>query len=725
MNREETIANILKSRKVKSVKIRERLCMVKKISNALSNFKGISSHVRKIIEDPETCSRFDELDKHVSEVEEKVNGLENELTNLEKRTERNTLNIGVVGRPRMGKSTFLQSLTGLDNKVIPSGNVDYVTGACSHIRHDDSKNDGDAHAVITPYTKQEFLEHVITPFTESLGMPKLLGVHEIPDMELPDEKQLQQSAELIKQRGRLENLKRAYSEYEDLLDSGTQEISKDHILSYIAQSDGNGKTYSKWYAIKDAEIYCKFPQSDIGSIMVCDTPGLGDFTPGAEKALVERLGSTIDVIFILKKLDSTGQVVTPEDAQFYDIISRAYSSIDAADWSYMLLNCMKGDVPAHTFIEDLKNSMKTREGVYQIDASDKDSVADAFNHILTDIVEQVKVLDDKLIRNYEQMVKEVRPLLDSLIHSAKKVLPVRKGATNALVQSDTNTVLSNLVGKLMAYREQLRKEGVGSLTPVLKETIDRMRKTNLELEYNNVDAQNPGSWMESNKKRLRAKFIGEFSKLDESMEDLLKTFRQQLQGILADEEGGRMSFVADDEKGTFWGNLKKRIFDEVDDPEPLNMAIDNILNMKLNFRAFILPHLTEILEGLTNNRLPEDSPFVPFTFNQQEDDIDICKRKLERAWQLAIGLCDKIFNGRGSDGIINTTPTRALVALVDEFYLLWLCHKNSNNTWSSFYAAYKEEAWPKKYGSENSVFVSAQKWDRVIKDFSATISELN
>jgi predicted GTPase len=58
------------------------------------------------------------------------------LHRIQKRFSRDRIQIGVLGRARQGKSTLLQKLTGLDDTVIPSGNVDHCTGARSVIVND-------------------------------------------------------------------------------------------------------------------------------------------------------------------------------------------------------------------------------------------------------------------------------------------------------------------------------------------------------------------------------------------------------------------------------------------------------------------------------------------------------------------------------------------------------------------------------------------------------------
>ncbi|HEY6495381.1 MAG TPA: hypothetical protein VIZ43_19050 [Trebonia sp.] len=56
-----------------------------------------------------------------------------DISRLMARLSRPTLNIGMIGRARMGKSRFLQSLTGLAGDVIPGGRRGFCTGVPSVI----------------------------------------------------------------------------------------------------------------------------------------------------------------------------------------------------------------------------------------------------------------------------------------------------------------------------------------------------------------------------------------------------------------------------------------------------------------------------------------------------------------------------------------------------------------------------------------------------------------
>jgi hypothetical protein len=89
------------------------------------------------------------------------------LTKLKNRFSRDTLNIGVVGRARQGKSRLLQSLTGLSAVEIPDGDRQHCTGVRSTIQHGLNV---DTHGEVWFHTERSFLDEVIAPYYEQLRL---------------------------------------------------------------------------------------------------------------------------------------------------------------------------------------------------------------------------------------------------------------------------------------------------------------------------------------------------------------------------------------------------------------------------------------------------------------------------------------------------------------------------------------------------------------------------
>jgi tRNA U34 5-carboxymethylaminomethyl modifying GTPase MnmE/TrmE len=89
-----------------------------------------------------------------------------ELKNLYERFARQTLNIGVIGRMRQGKSTFLQQLSGLTDDEIPA----LQGAACTAVRSRIYHHDKETRAIVDFHSEKSFLDEVIAPYYKRLGL---------------------------------------------------------------------------------------------------------------------------------------------------------------------------------------------------------------------------------------------------------------------------------------------------------------------------------------------------------------------------------------------------------------------------------------------------------------------------------------------------------------------------------------------------------------------------
>lgn len=725
MNRKTTIDQIIATRQAKQAELNAKHQALSDIRNALKDLKEQSQVLQsKMPDDIGTCRKLQEVSAKLTEAETKAETLNKELRILKERAGRATLNIGIVGVPKQGKSTFLQALTGLDEATIPTGN-DYVTGACSYLRHDQNVPAGDAYAIITPYTEQEFLFEVIKPFC-SIFKLDITSVSELPYLDLPDKSGMTETNKRILER--LEHLKADYPSYKFLLGQPSSRIEKNQIRQFVAQCDEDCKVkYTNWYAIKKAEIHCRFPQEDIGNVMICDTPGLGDFTPGAKKALLEKLGADMDVIFFLKRLTTGDQTISERDTEFHDVVKEANPLFDVRDWAYMILNCGNGDTPDSFFVENLRTKLPTRQGVHCIDCKQEEEVSRGVDSILSDIVYQIPTLDEKLMRSYYTQVNELKLVLDSVKDCARRVFPGANGAGSTI---DIGNKVDGIIDSVFSEFNKLKKElssGTGSIAADLEGIINKMRGNIPTLEYSERKASEPVKWFMEGKDKLRAQFLADFSNLDDILESMFSEVRDKLASILMSENGGRLAFVTEGEEGAcFWTALKELLLLDLGDAaQHIIKGIDNMLGFKLSFRAFILPRLTKITKVLSNEPLNDDRELSRFAFNPS-DDISVCKNKLVSAWSYTAATCEDQFDEEeGELRDINTTPAEAMKALIDEFYLLsykYQGERYASLIWEGFYKAHANEIWQDK--NANSHQALARRWNNAVNTFTGSTEKL-
>ena len=80
-----------------------------------------------LVADSDTLSQFEDVSCANAKV--KVNELIDSLELLKKRFEREAIRIAFIGRERQGKSTFIKTITGLNDKVIPAYSCNICIGA--------------------------------------------------------------------------------------------------------------------------------------------------------------------------------------------------------------------------------------------------------------------------------------------------------------------------------------------------------------------------------------------------------------------------------------------------------------------------------------------------------------------------------------------------------------------------------------------------------------------
>ena len=124
--------NILEKRKPLARKVAEVESNLKTIALALQDLDKYRSQLISKVDDLESIGRLREI--NLTDIQSSINEELGALGKLKNRFSRNTLNIGVIGRARQGKSRLLQSLSGLSDEI-PTGSLTDCTAVRSTIHH--------------------------------------------------------------------------------------------------------------------------------------------------------------------------------------------------------------------------------------------------------------------------------------------------------------------------------------------------------------------------------------------------------------------------------------------------------------------------------------------------------------------------------------------------------------------------------------------------------------
>lgn len=162
------ISQILANRRPFGEKANKTVEQLRIVSAALAEFVVfVPNMLQRDIPD-DSRSKISTVERRIPALQANITKQQADLQQLALRFGRGTLNIGIVGNARQGKSTFLQALTGLTSEEIPAAETDHCTGAPSLII-----NNKETYADLEFFTESGFLQEIIAPFYMQLSLTPL------------------------------------------------------------------------------------------------------------------------------------------------------------------------------------------------------------------------------------------------------------------------------------------------------------------------------------------------------------------------------------------------------------------------------------------------------------------------------------------------------------------------------------------------------------------------
>lgn len=331
-----------------------------------------------------------------------------ELDSLEKRFDRDTVNISAIGRARQGKSRLLQSITGVGNAIIPADSGTDCTGAKSVVCNEKCET----YAIIRFYTEAELVSNV-QKYLDKLQYNYSIGsVARIKDIPMTDIESLELSSSLDSYRDWLSKYVNNWSVYTQNLGREIK-VGKDDIRKYVAQYLEDGTKVYDYLSVKEVEIHTPFEYEDAGKIMLVDTIGLGDTAIGLEDKMVDTLINDSDAAILLRRPDPKGDNIKEEDNALYDMLDKKMSGRDLSSWLFYVVNTYAENKRiSDEFLVKLnakreKHALKAAF-VKQIDCASKDAVEqELIIPVLQLLSENLISIDNGLMKLANQKLEDV------------------------------------------------------------------------------------------------------------------------------------------------------------------------------------------------------------------------------------------------------------------------------------------------------------------------------
>lgn len=256
MDFQTQINAILEKRKVELVKLENEQ---KRISAIKAELEKISGSVRKL----KDVNKFSEQLERINTAINNLTEAENKSKTLYNRFTRDSINIGMAGEARVGKSTILQTITGLSDEQIPTGSGEPVTAVHSRIFNIPAGEK--PYALIQFHTSESFFEKRIKPYLDALKETgNEIKVNSFADFETYDFSKISVSPSDSDNLEKIKSAQEALHRYKNLLGAkGTRIDDMSMLIKYVSYprtEKGEKKNQdSVYWAVSSAEIYCHFP----------------------------------------------------------------------------------------------------------------------------------------------------------------------------------------------------------------------------------------------------------------------------------------------------------------------------------------------------------------------------------------------------------------------------------------------------------------------------------
>ena len=456
---EARIANLASVKK----RIEELDALVATIKNQINEKNG--EYFNMLVTDLDALSQMEEVSCFNAKA--KVAELIDALDLLKKRFEREAIRIAFIGRERQGKSTFIKTITGLNDKVIPAYSGNSCTGAVSVIHNvqnvtDEFGNPVDVKVVAEYYDTAKFLEMVNEKLNRFFpdGSQKVGRLEQIESLNLPETLAGNQSTKLIAEYLKFKtSVVDNYDKYSRLIGVGIRNYyDEDEIAQHVAQyeefdhevpgshevrkDDGTivyQLDYYKYVAVKNVNIYTSFEIETTKKLELVDTIGIGSSADSAaiEAEMYRVLREDCDAAIDMYRPDVTPNY-PQEQADLLDNLINKLSDREPEKWIVYVLNKItngfyKNAASAEAVLKTAENIISGKNPkpiawTRAIDGTIFEDVRDELvSPLLSLIAENLDELDQNLIDRTDNLCKEAYNECLKLVKAANSVTSAGAG----------------------------------------------------------------------------------------------------------------------------------------------------------------------------------------------------------------------------------------------------------------------------------------------------------
>lgn len=685
---------------------------VVKISEALSDLDRQRLELLDRLDQSDVRDRLEELQPRPL-----VDSISTELSNLRRlhqRFSRSTVNVGVVGRARQGKSRLLQSMTGLTTLEIPDGSSSHCTGVRSTILHDAS---AEPHAEVHFHSEASFLRNVLGPYFRDLrlGAPpqSLTQFFSSPTPSLPEDLETSTSAEAKLEH--LENYHRLASEYRELIGASPRKIGLSEIRSYVAQDSSTGeRIFHRYLAVAEVRVFTKFPAEGVERVGVIDMPGLGDTGVGDEERLLTVLGQDVDLIMFVKMPKTTGDFWGAEDVGLYELAARSLTDLPLDRWSFVVLNHTK---TSPTTADNLANCQRLAKdatakhiesaGLIVVDCKDAEQVRE---QVLAPAIRYLgnncRALDATYASASQDRITALQDSVRNFLSEAEVVLGRGSSIENELVEFDSlfESAWSILTSGLEALSSELRAQA--SLPSVeLAQRVDQVIQDSRanpglpDLDEIQALGREHGAYSTAFNillHRLRTALAARFATLEGTLRISLDATRAEVAAVFESCGLGRID-------GASGASLLEHLVSHFGVESPMaSAALQTLCEVDLTYRGFLQYRLRQHLMVLHPDGLPNVQQV------RVAPNAESVREALEVLYEDALYRVETAFEAWYSE------PNEVAAAVLDEFIDRAIRSDGAKLEWRNLFLEYRASIWESRFEELGDRSRSRESWMSVV-----------
>ena len=707
--------------------IQKRQPLGDRIEIVQNNLNNLSSLLRTVeakrknllekVDDITTLTKLETIDflGNIEQISVELNVLEK----LKSRFYRRTLNIGVVGRARQGKSRLLQSLTGLSTAEIPDGDDQHCTGVRSNIHH---VSGIDTYAEVYFHSEHSFLNEVLAPYYQELNIgiiPKSIEI--FANSPLPELSKSRSALDKAKYQ-HLTSYHRHIQQYRQfLLHNAPLRINKEQIREYVAQDTIDGdRTYS-YLAVKKVDIFCSFPNQDIGKIALVDMPGLGDTGIGDVERLIKTLGRDIDIVLFVRMPKSTGDHWSEHDVELYDLANSVLLDLSIQEWSFMVLNhVIKTDNYKRclSLKNDISNQhIDVKETIICDCANSTETQTEILDRVIDYLTQRIDVLDNKYASACQQRLLKIQQQIEAKLEQAQTIFGNLKSDewSRSCVRSfsefwnglreDLERLTRSMIQKRdiednrfrFAVDEAIKHcrthPGIPSINKILKK---RDRHASFESAY--------AECLHEVRTRLSKRFLN----LDAALKESLEQAKSEVVKVLKEN---KLQHIAQGEGKDYLSNFIDNIPEDLKD---LRLGFETLATFELQYRGLIQHRIRKHLDVLTPDRTKYKFNDLLSNFwgqpNSNQEKVKKIYNNLRQAQTEAVNNCEQELKN------LLIEPNQAGFAIVEEFVDRILRAEGIREEWEIFVQDFATVIWQDKFQSINANSQIKQEWISAIEE---------